>query len=702
MALAYLKYVSMDVREAEFEADIGTNTCYQYIIGRGKRKNKGLEAIDEVAHTSGILKNELFNPFDSSFTLKIPAQLFNSRQRFVQLCSYKTEDKHAIALSKVVEVYPQMDHLPDDLPSIADQQSIIDYKIRSMALPVHCRSVGFSFVESKLSTPVFWQAILDVVRLLAPQIVKGIGDGAPGKQLNSAANEEIVRILNSVIDAMESNKTRPGQPTQLAFSSSIRPQARSVFHSRYHAQQKSAYSSQMLAPLAALVPLIVQNLPAIGTALGPLIGSLPQILGPIMQQAPQLLQGVADSPIRLLNILADLAAQEGTLNIQNKQADQGHMERVLADLNRNLLMQELLRNNPGAPLPNLSAIPAAQSREVRAVAASLNGNNGVGKSRTTQVAISLQKTNPLTVNGKPKYMYSAEGAIKLLLQVQVSGMDKNLRAIATLVVKNGMTRKVYLEKKFHLKDLAANSIQELELLPHEVQGLPKNTDLITAVSLKYMSKTNSVASGGNDVGLIYLADEYFIKNFGDKTGKEVSLADRSKYRVFWNKIWEGGTKTKKRWEVNLDAKYYVCFKHDKDSNGLIETRIKKPVREEESDHKEYTTGMMKSGIEISPAALNALLPEISPYPSLPEPQLKAMQTDELSNIFNSEAIAHLEMKGRDEERGYIWVFLDVCTYEVILQKTETVDTSGQITNTTEEKVFFPKPVAVHFFGEKSK
>jgi hypothetical protein len=184
------------------------------------------------------------------------------------------------------------------------------------------------------------------------------------------------------------------------------------------------------------------------------------------------------------------------------------------------------------------------------------------------------------------------------------------------------------------------------------------------------------------------------------------LGDVNKYRVFWNKIWEGGTKTKRRWEATLDAKYYLYYRYDQDSNARIETKLKldnnESSAETDDDSKRLTVvGRMKSGLEISPVELNKLLPDISNYPLLSVSQLAAFKTDNLNNYFNQQAQANLELKGRTEETGAIWVFPEMAIQKISLQKIIKTDANGLVTETEEESVHFPRPVNVHFVGVKT-
>ncbi|HEX2532103.1 MAG TPA: hypothetical protein VHK69_00130, partial [Chitinophagaceae bacterium] len=574
MALALIRYKGTDGGEAVLEADIGTSRYYRYVIGAEPGRANGLETVAGVSHASALIDNGPFNGFRSQFELRIPARLFSREQRFVQLRSYRDGQGGGAAFSRVVEVYPAVADLPEDLPVM---ELSLNPNTHFMH-PTAARSVPFTFREADLSTPMFWEALLDVARAIAPQVVSGISGAVTNGHPDSRANEEIVRIINSVIGLL-GRPSAPGAaprpaapvpaaaaPAPAATAPATAPApaaapavAQSLQRQSFTRQQ--SYSNQMIAPLAALAPLLLQNLPAIAGALGPLMQNLPQVLGPLLQQAPQLVQTAADSPIRLLNALAEFSTRNRQLNIQNKQADHQHIEHILADINRNLMLQQLLRSQPGAPLPELppapaegTAPPATPAAPVSA-AASLGAFGTVRKKVAPTVAVAFQKGVPVTVNGKPKYVYRTGGPLRLLVQVRTSGPALP-KVIASLTVKNSVTRELYLEKQFRLKDVASNSIQELELLPSEVQPLPRQRDLIVTVSLRYLSG-NTALDGGTDVHLILLTDEYFLQRFGDPVGEEISLGDRNKYRTFWNKIWEGGTRTKKRWQLEVDAKYYL-------------------------------------------------------------------------------------------------------------------------------------------------
>jgi hypothetical protein len=382
----------------------------------------------------------------------------------------------------------------------------------------------------------------------------------------------------------------------------------------------------------------------------------------LIQHSPQLLQVLADSPVKLLNVF--------------------------------LLHQILKSGAASLPIDSCPPFPIlAQS--------SMGLSMGNTQPKST---ILFQKGNPITVNGKPKFIYSGKGSIKLLAHLNiVEGIQdgKIAKTIIDLTVKDPGTMKSLLGKSYRLKDITSNSIQELELLPSDIQNLPRNKDLLVSITSRYIDARNKLYTCEADVHLIFIVNGYFYKGVGNKIVGSIPLEDRTRYRVFWNKIWEGGTKTKKRWKVNLTAKYYIYYRFDQSSNGRIETRIQQIKPDSESEHELNIEGKMKSGLEITPDELNNLLPSISSNKSLDEIRLEAFRTDELSKDINSEALAYLKIKGRTNKTGVIWTYPEVCLFEFYLNKIITEDQNGQVTETNEEIVVFPKLVSIHFLGERT-
>lgn len=693
MALAFLKFKGINGDTAEFESDIGTNNFYKIKIGKSKTNTKGLELIDEVIYETPLFAGPEFNVFNSRFTVTIPADKFNSQSRYLQIISFKDENKKSPAVSKVVQVFPDLDLLNQDLPAIPSAFNITDMnQYQTTNNTRSCRAVSFSFEEATLSTPMFWDALIEAARVLTPSVVNTLAGLVGGSNGQSSNNETIVNVINAILNGLKQGQgaaapppvatTAPVRPSSLT-SAAVRSQSYSrnylPFQRRIFKKEDmtfNGFSRQQALPLAALAPL----------------------LGPLLQQAPQLLQVLADSPGKLLNVLNEGINQQGQLQLQKKQADQQHIENLLGESGRNFLfLQQILRSAasalPAETPPPANPVVAAQSSQAFSLA--------VPRSRSSLI---IQKGNPITVNGKPKFVYSGQGSIKLQAHLNITEgtqKGKQAKAIVNLLIKDIDTRKTLLEKSYRLKDIAVNSMQELELLSAETQNLPRNKDMLVSASFRYMGAGNRSYTGGADTHLIFITDDYFYKGIGNMIGEAIPLTDRNRYRVFWNKIWEGGAKTKKRWEINLGTKYYIYYCPDQSANGRVETRIQQVQPESESERELNIEGKMKSGLEITPVELNNLIPSISSYNSLELPRLGAFKTDELSRDYNSEALISLKLKGKTSETGMIWTYPEIGLFEFVLNKAARVDHNGQVTEIQEEKIVFPKPVSIHFVGEKT-
>ncbi len=708
MALAHLSFRMPGRGYAEFEADIGTSTCYQYLIGRERLQRDGLERIGEVTYASPLVDHGEGGPFRSVFSLRVPAAAFETEgAALIQLRSYRNRSRRGVALSRVVEVHPLLSFLsPDDALAASLHHTVSPFSGSSMPLllqPAVPRSIPFSFRESRLSTPMFWDVLLQVARQLAPQIVGSISSAVATGGGSAATNSDIVRIINAVMDlvghsagaapsAGPAGDTPPPAPAVAPATASPAPTRAAGLSRIFSTAPAGRYSHEQVFPLAALLPL----LPALAGAAGPLLQNLPALLAPVMQAAPQLLQTVADSPARFLSALGEFSDRARSHHRQSKADDLQHIEHLLASLNQHMLMQQLLSAGaaPSAPAPPSPAgdAPTTAAASLSAAFAAITGHR-------EGLAVSFQKSNPLTVNGKPKYIYRAGGPIKLVVQILALGSPPP-KAILDLRIKNASTQQLLLEKAYRLKDIPLHGIHELELLPEEAAALPLGTDLTARATVRYRDARGAIRQGSRDVHIFSLCGNYVCKEIGPATGAPIPLTDRVEHRGFWNKIWEGGTKTKKRWELAVDARYYLHYGFDKSGNGRIETRIQSGP-EESTDRKLIVNGRLKSGLQISPVALNALLPRLGDFSPLDEEKLRALQSDEWSTAFNTEATARLEMKGRDEEAGAVWVYPEISVHAITHYRVQRADDYGQVVETVEEQAFFPKPSAIHFLGEKT-
>jgi hypothetical protein len=137
-------------------------------------------------------------------------------------------------------------------------------------------------------------------------------------------------------------------------------------------------------------------------------------------------------------------------------------------------------------------------------------------------------------------------------------------------------------------------------------------------------------------------------------------------------------------------------------NSYVET--KKQERRGDSKENEYEKDelfiKMKSGMEVSPVALNNLLPGLSSN-SLNEQQLKALCHYEFKKQVDSAAESQLTFRNKEGDTSTLWVYPEVDLFKVTLKKANDVNALGNVLNTIDEEVVFVRPTSIHFIGTKS-
>lgn len=701
MALAYISFAGINNGQAELYADIGTNKFYSYKIGQGINRTNGLNLVEQVRYTSPLIEQPEQNPFNSRFMIRIPISLFEKSKEYVQLYSYGSRDGTAPAISEPKEVNAQAGILNNEWPLLAGQSKQMSMSVQNNyetgASFNPCRTVSFSFAASKFSNAMFWDSLLQAAKVLAPVALKAlpgllntVGGGTAnagttntgtGTTNPAPASDDIMKLITAIVSAIGNQPaqqpptgttTPPAPPVPAPAPSLTKSLGNSVGYSNglsYKRLRKARSYSKMRSGFSK------QQFIDGGVLTGPLLASL---LGPVIQAAPQLLQVLGDTPVKWLN-----AKNEGDLKKQ--MADNAYLQNLLSQHNQNTLLQ-LLANT------------GQLNKQNPPVAMSFSDNKNIN--------VSFEAGPAVMVSGKQKFVYSDAGPVKLLLHFKTTSSTPPSRPIPRVIVqlkiKDALQQKLLLEKKYRITNVHLNSMIELELLPKEVQDLPHNTDLLVSAAAIWPTKTPGKNEGCSNVHAIYIVSNYFLKHFGDKTGDNVVLGDIAKYRVFANKIWEGSGGQKRKWETLLDTRYYIYYQPKANSNGRVESKLKAAPQEEENQYRMSITGKLKSGLEVSPVELNKLIPMISKYPVLTEPQLSAFKTDDLQRKFNLEAKATLELRGLKHEAGAVWTFPEVAMHKVILSKATRTNETGQVTEITDEEVYFPFLNSIHFAGIKTE
>lgn len=704
MALAFLRLDDVSDEGISFHADIGSNRFYRFKIGKEKSSFGGLEQIEQASYVSPILEHPESDSFSTAFLLQIPKQHFDPEDRLVQLYSFRDAKGNGPGVSKVLEVF-----YPDIRGNVFLSQSLkSEATQRNMAVsPFNpCRSSTFSFQESQLSQGLFLEALLQIAGNLAPHIGQAVAgllnrSGSGG----AVSSDSILQMINTIINALpRSGPTAPGQPASTApvgTSPAVAPApaqpSTGGANSGVSAPQSLRYGygfgrgaeiqSPRFKPKKTnlyTTPLSYRTLRNLangrqpyssgmiidgGVITGPLLASA---IGPLLQSAPQLIQAIGDLPLRLMA----LRSQE---RIQRQQIDQDYIVRLLQGIEQQENMQALLRvlGTGGGAASTLSMMPNPLFRAV------------------------LQKENSIEVNGKQKFVYIQKSDITFLLHLQTEKKPPERaipKVIVSLKVKSPDTLRPLLEKTFRFKDVKIGTSLGLTLSAAEIEKLPTQTDLMLCTDFRWQGRDGKTLSL-TDNHLIFLVKGAWLRQVGEITGKEIALLDPVEYKVFWNKIWESPSSGGRRWRAAFETKYYLYYQPDKTANARVETRLKMDKEQSESsDRRLEIRGRLKSALELSPVELNKLLPRMNNKTELPEEQLEAFRSDELRRHLNLQASANLELKGRENEQGSLWVFPEINLRRFILSATAQTESTGQVVKTTEMDVEFPIPASVHFVG----
>jgi hypothetical protein len=295
-------------------------------------------------------------------------------------------------------------------------------------------------------------------------------------------------------------------------------------------------------------------------------------------------------------------------------------------------------------------------------------------------------------------VYSANASIVFQLR-PFTNLTPPSRPIPDSKLKLWIKRddEILLQKQISLRDVMLNENISLALDPQEFESLPRHDTLRAVAEFAWRTKEGQIFTAGNRGLLDFrVTGPVLLESLGERRQQEVELADPTRYRSFWHRIWEGGANGHRRWELDLQARYYYVWKPTETGNGRMETRLN--VSEpSNSTSKRELRGKLKSGLELDPGELLKLLPLFGEEAwSIEEEAL--LGSDEFFKRANQQASARLELRGRDDERGSIWVFPILDLIDVQLGKVTKVNEFGLVTATESYTRPIPMPISAVFVG----
>jgi hypothetical protein len=682
MALAILQWESGDSHDFRFKIDIGTNTFYRFKIGKSVIDRAGIKWVDEISkETPFRQKTKLTFLGDSEEEVRLPKNYFDSENCYVQLLSAKDAQGTSPAVSKVIKIPMGLQRINTGRLNPLTRASSITMSYTDFN-PVRNISHDVQYLAHQSSIE---DILGSLVRAVLPAAIGMLNPGAGSSNGTASAGSsgkaapapagDTSSLLTSLLGALM-KAVAPG----LSGQQSIQEE-----DNRFHKPQ--AVNNQFSRPFVF----------GIDDAL------LATLAGPIIKQGMELLP-------QLIN-----AANQHKL--QTLQANNQLMTTLAGDVQRRLMLQQLLQNQPASAAPAIDpavlaqliaqlqaappAAPAAPAAPV-ATAHSLSVNQNA-YTLSNGLILTFESLKLSSSNGKNVLLLQLSDRMLFKIKLNVSQAPKNPlpKAIYTFYFKDPATKQLLFEKTFKKKDIQANTIIEFEFMKSELSNMPlhKNIEVFAEMRWRTASEKEYKAIGNTPVVFV---QNYFVQSQGEAVSGEKELSDMKVYRSFWNKIWQSPSLGKSRslWELKVDARYTVSLSADHTANGITGTKLSADEKDPESI-KDITSGKLKAGIELSITEINKLLDGWDGSTPLDEEKLSAIRNADFAASNTAETIYNIELKGRSYEQGMIWVVPVFKLFEITLGKVESLTPEGYVNQVSSTKVKFPLPVSVRILGIKS-
>ncbi|UII31263.1 hypothetical protein LVD17_23510 [Fulvivirga ulvae] len=758
MALAILQLKSQEPDKYIFEADTGTNIWYEFKIGKSKRKYRGLEFVDEIQYQSTLLQSSVSENtgFQTRFLISVESGKFRDDSRFMQLFSYKSKSKISPAISEVLTVVPSVRDWNDDfkLPkmmSIQRQQQTYNQQMVSV------RNAPFKLKDNKVSEAFFFNTLLgaipglltnalpmlgkllpglqsaaptigkiaDTAGQLLPELTKiiptDVKPGADGaKQVLQNISPETIRAILQIIQGQVSNGSTNGNGNGHTTAQSLKKYSHDFAINPAMLMQLAPLLEKVLSPetikaigdnpvklfkavsdsalkfqkmeldhLEKINPgvddagfdSIVQGMthrrPRYSQAkIAPaLLAALPALM-PVLEKvlSPDMIKAIGEQPVKLFNAIADAG-------LKHTQQELNHLEKI----------------NPGVDDPAFDNI--VNSMSVKSAVS-------IDSTFSNAVSIKFLNARGMSVAGKEKVVYDKRSKISLPVELKINakaGKTATIpKGIFQLIIQDGDTMEVLLEKKYKEKNIAlAVPLSIVNISPDEAKVLPVNKDLKVELTFNWKKGDKTLGTFMNHY--ILLTDGYLFQRAGSEFTNHFALNDVNQYRNYWHKIWEGGPTSHERWKIDFECKYYYHLNEEDANIRKLSTKKKKvsdTADNEEDDYRRKIKARLKSGMEISLEAYNELL-KLHDLPALDQEKLNAFRSQEFAKQAAVAARFSADFRGRKGETSALWAYPEGNFQTYTLSKVLAADATGLVIEVQEEEVQFPKFSSVHFIGTQS-
>ncbi len=642
-----------------FRIDIGKNHYWSFAIGDGTASRQGgFDVLQDPSHIS-----ELFGPLPQAAlgrtVLDVPSRMFDREHRHIQLASFRDEKRVGPALSGILKVPlgGSGDHGELRPPAFFARNPNRSLVMSSTALSFSAEqptgaveSVPFRYRERAVSEAMFLGSLISLLPSLLPKLVplagtllSGLAGGVRGG-LNGATNGGGAGAAAPLLQAL----TNPDavrmitEFLQQLASGAVR--AQSLAYPRSGDHSSGPYSEAKFAPA-----LLLTALPALMPLLEKVLS--PETLKVLMDKVP--------NPTEILK-----------LGLESHEQDLKHLRELNPGVVDKGLDQLLL--SLGLDTSKKSAEPRFR--------------------RVAAVHLQFEDPRSQTLYGRTQLPYRSGVDLEFPLRIETPRPIAG--GVLQVVIKHAQSLRLVLQRQYRIEQVASGRMQSVPRFSREeLEALAPGTEYLVRANLTWKTKQGE-RCGASVTQLIALVGEYCFDRV-EEAGEAIPLNDVARHREWWHKVWQGTFDTELK-GVTFQAKYYYALEPERTANARMET-----VTALEKSGVKRETGRLKSGMIMSSAALNRLIPVISDQAPLGEAELSALRSRDFIERFNQAARVNLTLKGRRGDSAALWVYPEVKMQRVILQHVAETTPAGQVVRFEERVVYFPIPALIHAVGTRT-
>lgn len=694
MGLAIIAFDSSDNQATRFRMTLGTNRYWTYAIGDGEPISRhGIKILKNRRFTSPIM-GPLSESSRGRGMIEVPNRLFDRRNQYVQLMSFRDRTLVGPAISDIYQVLKPGPGF-EDSPVIEFSKEFKKVNSHRAIASHHVDTAPCNLREIDLSEAMFLNMLGPAIQGLLPQVGNLLGPLLGGGKGGAGG---IVQNLLKILEKPDILKTITGLFGQAASglagakSYAVRPVKRTIslpgymgpanndklfahrngssrhagqsFRSRslkdipyppgYAVRQSQLAQAQAL-PLMALIPMIAKLLPT------------------LMPAITKVLDGV--DPNKAVKTVTESVEKIGKLGLEGQKQLMGHLEKTLPKLASESEILKLMESLSVAqevelPFRRIESVKLSFPNQVRHM---LYGTSRVVYRYGQDLSFPLNIETPRTIG----------------------------KAVLQLVLKNARTLEILDQKKWPVQKVGSGSLGTIPRLPwSRLSSLKAGDEYIVQISLTWKNKAGNRV--GTSHGLLFrLAPDYSFDHV-EESGELLPLNDPTLYREFWHKVWQTTFTHDYKRQV-WHCKYYYTLESERTNNAYRETLTR--LNEDAGGYKRKS-GKLKSGMILSPNAIVQLIPRLNSGDlsnQMPnEDELAALMTSDFKDRFNQVASTSVKFRGKDGQNVALWTYPVVKMQRVVLKKISAADQNGQVLEMIDHPIYFPIPVMAQFIGLSSE